>query len=183
MKKSLILGLLLTLFTSSSFATQVDILTNKGTIRVDLADESAPKTVSNFLKYVDDGFYNGTIFHRVIKGFMIQGGGFTPDMGKKDTRPPVPYEGDNGLYNDRGTLAMARTRDPDSATAQFFVNQVTNPFLNHGARGGAGYTVFGTIIQGMDIIDEIADVSTHRVGPYSDVPESPVLIEKVIRVK
>jgi Peptidyl-prolyl cis-trans isomerase (rotamase) - cyclophilin family len=139
--------------------------------------------VANFLKYVDDGFYDGTIFHRVMKGFMIQGGGFTQDMGKKSTRPPVPYEGNNGLYNDRGTIAMARTQNANSATSQFFINQVTNPFLNHGARGGAGYTVFGDVIQGMDIIDNIADVSTHNVGPYSNVPKSPVIIEKVVRVK
>lgn len=182
MKKSLLAGLILTTLSSVSLATEVDINTTLGTIRVDLDDNAAPQTVENFLTYVDEGFYNDVIFHRVIKGFMIQGGGFKQDMDRKKTHHAIPYEGDNGLYNDRGTIAMARTQDPNSATSQFFINQVDNAFLNHGARGGAGYTVFGHVISGMEVVDAIGDVNTRNVGPYQNVPATPVIIESVTRV-
>ncbi|WP_417527231.1 peptidylprolyl isomerase [Marinomonas shanghaiensis] len=182
MRKSLITSLALLAFCSPVNATEVDIVTNQGTIRVDLEETAAPKTVANFLRYVDEGFYNGTIFHRVIRGFMVQGGGFTSDLERKTTHKAVAYEGDNQLANNRGTLAMARTQDPNSATSQFFINQVDNAFLNHGTRGAAGYTVFGKVISGMDIVDAISAVPTSTVGPYQNVPTTPVIIESVTRV-
>ncbi|WP_236037158.1 peptidylprolyl isomerase [Marinomonas vulgaris] len=182
MRKPLLASLALLAFCTQLQATEVDIVTNQGTIRVDLNDEQAPRTVENFLRYADDGFYDNTIFHRVIRGFMTQGGGFTEDLERKSTRRAISYEGDNGLANNRGTLAMARTQNPDSATSQFFINQVDNTFLNHGARGGAGYTVFGKVISGMDVVDSISAVDTHTVGPYQNVPTTPVIIESVTRV-
>lgn len=183
MRKSIITGLALLAFCSSIQATEVDIVTNQGKIRVDLKDEAAPKTVENFLRYVEEGFYENTIFHRVIRGFMIQGGGFTEDLGRKETHNPVMYEGDNGLANIRGTLAMARTQNPNSATSQFFINHVDNAFLNHGARnGGAGYTVFGEVISGMEVVDAIAASTTTTIGPYQNVPNTPVIIESITRV-
>ncbi len=182
MKKSLIAGLLLSTLSMPSLATEVDIKTSMGDIRVELADDAAPQTVENFLRYVDESFYNDVIFHRVINGFMIQGGGFKEDLDRKQTRHAIPYEGNNGLYNDRGTLAMARTQDPNSATSQFFINLVDNTFLNHGARGAAGYTVFGRVTEGMDVVDQIAKVPTRTVGPYQNVPNTPVIIESVTRV-
>ncbi|MBJ7555268.1 peptidylprolyl isomerase [Marinomonas spartinae] len=183
MRKTLITGLILTsLCLLQANATEVDIQTNKGTIRVDLNDKAAPKTVKNFLNYVDQGFYNGTIFHRVIPGFMIQGGGFTKDLKQKATHAPIDYEGDNGLPNNRGTIAMARTQDPNSATSQFFINLKDNDFLNDGASGGPGYTVFGHVISGMAVVDDIANVPTKSVGPYRNVPTSPVIIKSIKRV-
>ncbi|MCV2401350.1 peptidylprolyl isomerase [Marinomonas sp. C2222] len=182
MRKLILTGITLFAFCIQAEAVEVDIATTKGTIRIDLNEEAAPKTVANFLRYVDEGFYNDTIFHRVIRGFMVQGGGFTEDMGRKKTHQAVAYEGQNGLANNRGTLAMARTQDPNSATAQFFINHVDNPFLNHGARGGAGYTVFGQVVLGMDIVDSIAGVPTANVGPYQNVPKEPVIIKSVVRV-
>lgn len=182
MRKSIITGLVLLAFCSHLHAIEVDIVTNQGTFRVDLDDEAAPKTVANFLRYVDEGFYENTIFHRVIRGFMVQGGGFTEDLARKTTHQAVAYEGDNGLANNRGTLAMARTQSPNSATSQFFINHVDNAFLNHGVRGGAGYTVFGKVISGMEVVDAIAAVSTSNVGPYQNVPTTPVTIESVVRV-
>lgn len=183
MRKSIITGLALLAFCSSIQATEVDIVTNQGKIRVDLKDEAAPKTVENFLRYVEEGFYENTIFHRVIRGFMIQGGGFTEDLGRKETHKPVMYEGNNGLANIRGTLAMARTQSPNSATSQFFINHVDNAFLNHGARnGGAGYTVFGEVISGMEVVDAIAASTTTTIGPYQNVPNTPVIIESITRV-
>ncbi|SBS26589.1 Peptidyl-prolyl cis-trans isomerase A precursor [Marinomonas spartinae] len=183
MRKTLITGLILTsLCLLQANATEVDIQTNKGNIRVDLNDKAAPKTVKNFLNYVDQGFYNDTIFHRVIPGFMIQGGGFTKDLKQKATHAPIAYEGDNGLSNNRGTIAMARTQDPNSATSQFFINLKDNDFLNDGARGGPGYTVFGHVISGMTVVDDIANVSTKSVGPYRNVPTSPVIIKSIKRV-
>ncbi|BFM49273.1 peptidylprolyl isomerase [Marinomonas sp. THO17] len=180
--------LIITAFTLLAFsiqaqATQVDIVTSQGTIRVDLNEQAAPKTVANFLRYVDEGFYDNTIFHRVIRGFMIQGGGFTKDMERKSTHKAVAYEGDNGLANNRGTLAMARTQDPNSATSQFFINQVDNSFLNHGARGGAGYTVFGNVVTGMEVIDNIAVTDTRNLGPFQNVPSTPIMIESITRVE
>ena len=182
MRKSIITSLALLALCSQVNATEVDIVTNQGTIRVDLNDEAAPKSVANFLRYADEGFYDQTIFHRVIRGFMVQGGGFTKDLERKTTHKAVAYEGDNGLANNRGTIAMARTQDPNSATSQFFINQVDNTFLNDGARGAAGYTVFGEVVSGMDIVDTISAVPTSNVGPYQNVPKTPVIIETIKRV-
>lgn len=162
--------------------TQVRLDTSMGPITLELADKQAPKSVENFLAYVRDGFYNGTVFHRVIDGFMIQGGGFTPDFQQKPTRAPIPNEADNGLKNRRGTVAMARTGDPNSATAQFFINVKDNAFLDH--RGptpqGWGYAVFGKVIDGMDVVDKIRQTPTGSGGPggrFSDVPVTPIVIE------
>ncbi|HZQ75299.1 MAG TPA: peptidylprolyl isomerase [Burkholderiales bacterium] len=156
---------------------QVDLKTSMGTMRLELYPEKAPKTVENFLKYVRDGQYNGTIFHRVIPGFMIQGGGFTPDLKQKPTRPPVPIESKNGLKNDVGTIAMARTSDPNSATSQFFINVNNNSFLNYPGQDGNGYTVFGKVVDGMDVVNKIAAVPTGNKGMHQNVPNQPVLIE------
>ncbi len=152
--------------------------TTSGDILVELYPDKAPETVANFLKYVDDGFYNNTIFHRVIPGFMIQGGGLTARMQQKDTSAPIKNEADNGLRNDRGTIAMARTMDPHSATAQFFINLVDNDFLNFQAPSGNGwgYCVFGRVTEGMDVVDKIAKVKTTTVGMYQDVPSDLVVI-------
>jgi len=152
--------------------------TTSGDILVELYPDKAPETVANFLKYVDDGFYNNTIFHRVIPGFMIQGGGLTARMQQKDTSAPIKNEADNGLKNDRGTIAMARTMDPHSATAQFFINLVDNDFLNSQAPSGNGwgYCVFGRVTEGMDVVDKIAKVKTTTVGMYQDVPSDLVVI-------
>ncbi|REG82975.1 peptidylprolyl isomerase [Marinomonas pollencensis] len=182
MRKTLIVSLIFTALCSQANATEVDITTNHGNIRLDLNDNAAPKTVKNFLTYVDEGFYNGTIFHRVIPGFMIQGGGFTADMTQKTTHAPVPYEGNNGLDNKRGTIAMARTQNPNSATSQFFINEKDNAFLNDGARGAAGYTVFGHVVSGMEVVDAISTQPTHSVGPYQNVPSTSVVIESIKRV-
>ena len=160
---------------------QVRLDTSLGPIILELADDKAPKTVDNFLAYARDGFYNGTIFHRVIDGFMIQGGGFTADFQQKPTRAPVPNEADNGLKNLRGTIAMARTSDPHSATAQFFINVKDNDFLDH--RGptsqGWGYCVFGRVVAGMDVVDAIAKVPTTARRGHQDVPVDDVMITKV----
>ena len=157
------------------------IETSMGTISVELDDERAPATVENFVKYAADGFYDGTIFHRVIDGFMIQGGGFTRDMNQKDTRGPIRIESMNGLKNLRGTIAMARTMVPDSATSQFFINLVDNGFLNFTAptQSGYGYAVFGKVTDGMEVVDRIAKVRTGFSGPHQNVPEEPVVIRKV----
>ncbi|HET8869396.1 MAG TPA: peptidylprolyl isomerase [Aquabacterium sp.] len=166
--------------TAQALAQNVKITTSQGDIVVQLDAAKAPKTVDNFLQYVKSGHYNGTIFHRVIDGFMIQGGGFTPDMQQKPTRAPIPLESRNGLSNLRGTIAMARTSVPDSATAQFFINVKDNGFLD-AARSpdGNGYTVFGKVVQGMDVVDKIRRVDTTQRGPFSDVPVQPVLIKQV----
>ncbi len=152
------------------------LVTTFGNITVELDREKAPKTVDNFVQYVNEGHYNGTTFHRVIDGFMVQGGGFTADMRQKPTRAPVMNEADNGLANDRGTIAMARTGDPHSATAQFFINTVDNDFLNHTSKtpNGWGYTVFGRVTDGMDVVDRIAKV---RTG-FNDMPVQTVLIKE-----
>jgi len=160
----------------------VHIMTNMGEIVVELDHQKAPVTVENFVKYVQSGFYDGTIFHRVIPSFMIQGGGYTEDFDKKPTQPPIKNEADNGLKNDRGTIAMARTMDPNSATAQFFINLVDNNFLNYKSptMEGWGYTVFGKVIKGMDVVDSIAAEPTGRGGPFpKDVPQKTVVITKV----
>lgn len=162
---------------------QVLMKTNKGDILLALDADKAPKTVENFLRYVDEGFYDGTVFHRVIEGFMIQGGGYTVDMKKKPTHDPIPNEADNGLKNRRGTIAMARTSDPNSATAQFFINHVNNPNLDHPGHDGWGYAVFGKVIDGMEVVDTIATVPTGRHGPMRNVPREPVVIQSVRRVE
>ena len=155
--------------------------TSMGTISLELDDNLAPATVENFVKYAADGFYDGTIFHRVIDGFMIQGGGFTRDMNQKDTRAPIRIESMNGLKNLRGTIAMARTMVPDSATSQFFINLVDNGFLDFTAptESGYGYAVFGKVTDGMEVVDRIAKVRTGFSGPHQNVPEEPVVIRKV----
>lgn len=154
--------------------------TSKGPIVIELFAKEAPKTVENFLEYTRSGFYDGTVFHRVIPGFVIQGGGFTADMTQKATRPPIPNEADNGIKNSRGTLSMARTSDPNSATSQFFINLVDNQALDHRSKSpaGWGYAVFGKVVEGMNVVDEIAKVQTGRRGPHSDVPVEPVVVEK-----
>jgi peptidyl-prolyl cis-trans isomerase B (cyclophilin B) len=160
----------------------IELHTGKGVIVVELDHEKAPATAANFKKYVEDGFYDGTIFHRVIPNFMIQGGGMTPDMKEKETRAPIRNEADNGLVNAQYTIAMARTNDPHSATAQFFINSRDNAFLNHKAPsgGGWGYCVFGKVIEGSDVVDAIEKVKTHSVGFHEDVPVEPILIEKAV---
>jgi cyclophilin family peptidyl-prolyl cis-trans isomerase len=155
----------------------VELDTSMGEIVIELNEEAAPVTVKNFLQYVEDGFFDGTIFHRVIPSFMIQGGGFTANMQRKATQPAVVNEAANGLKNDKGTVAMARTNDPDSATSQFFINHKDNEFLNYTGPGNPGYAVFGKVVQGMDVVDKIAAVKTTRTGPYSDVPVEPVVIK------
>jgi cyclophilin family peptidyl-prolyl cis-trans isomerase len=158
----------------------VTLTTSLGAIEIDLFDDAAPGTVENFLQYVDDGFFDGTIFHRVIPGFMVQGGGMTTDMKEKKTRDPIQNEAENGKKNVRGTLAMARTSDIHSATAQFFINLSDNNFLDHGSRD-FGYAVFGRVTTGMDVVDRIAAVPTGRKGHHNDVPVDPVTIEKAVR--
>ncbi len=162
----------------------VIIHTTLGDIKVELNSEKAPVTVFNFLKYVDSGFYNGTIFHRVIDGFMIQGGGFTRDMEQKPTRAPIQNEAHNGMKNERGTIALARTQQIHSATSQFFINVVDNDFLNYSAPTpqGYGYCVFGRVVEGMDVVDRIKTVPTRNMGPFQNVPVEPVEITSVERV-
>ncbi len=157
--------------------------TSMGKIRLELFPEKAPLTVASFLQYVDSQFYQNTIFHRVIPGFMIQGGGFTEGMEQKETLPPVKNEADNGLSNNRGTLAMARTQVIDSATSQFFINLVDNDFLNHQDESvqGYGYCVFGHVIEGMEVVDQIANVPTGNVSYFQNVPEMNITILKVYR--
>ena len=165
---------------TATAGTLVKMQTNLGDIVIELDDEKAPKTVANFLGYVNDGFYNGTIFHRVIDGFMIQGGGFTENLQKKGTKAPIENEANNGLKNMRGTIAMARTGAPHSATAQFFINVVNNDFLNYRSSTprGWGYTVFGNVVQGIEVVDKIRKIPTGPGGPFpKDVPQSPVVIE------
>jgi len=159
--------------------------TSKGEIILELLPAQAPETVKNFLAYVDENFYDGTIFHRVIPNFMIQGGGFTADMKQKPTRAPIKNEADNGLRNERGTIAMARTNDPHSATSQFFINSVDNDFLNHKSKTpqGWGYAVFGRVTGGMEILDAISMVKTDSRGMFRDVPVEPVVINSARRVK
>lgn len=161
----------------------VIIETNKGTITVELDAAKAPLSVANFLKYVDEKFYDGTIFHRVIANFMIQGGGFTQQMARKETHAPIKIESSNGLKNDRGTIAMARTGDPNSATSQFFINHKNNDFLNYrdNSMQGIGYTVFGKVTSGLDVVDAIAAVRTTMAAGMQDVPAEPVVIQSIRR--
>ena len=162
---------------------QILLETTSGDILLELDADKAPKTVENFLKYVDEGFYDNTIFHRVIPGFMIQGGGMDAKMREKATHEPITNEADNGLKNERGAIAMARTADPHSASAQFFINHADNAFLNHSepSQDGWGYAVFGKVIDGMDVVDKIAKVKTRSQGIHSDVPVDMVLITKASR--
>jgi peptidyl-prolyl cis-trans isomerase A (cyclophilin A) len=163
----------------AAWAQKVKLQTSMGDIVIELAPDKAPKTVDNFLQYVRAGHYDGTVFHRVIKDFMIQGGGMQPDLKEKPTRAAIPLESRNGLSNVRGSVAMARTMVPDSATAQFFINVVDNSFLDQpNARDGNGYAVFGKVVGGMDIVDKIRQVPTGNKGPHQDVPLQPVLINK-----
>jgi peptidyl-prolyl cis-trans isomerase B (cyclophilin B) len=156
----------------------VELETNMGAIVIELNEEKAPKTVENFLNYVKSGQYDGTIFHRIIDGFMIQGGGMDAEMNEKPTNAPIENEADNGLRNDKGTIAMARTQDPHSATSQFFINVKDNDFLNHTGKNmqGWGYTVFGKVTSGMDVIEKMKGVPTGRFGMHADVPKEPVVI-------
>jgi len=165
--------------TDAQAPAKVLLKTSLGDITLELYADKAPKSVENFLTYVKLGFYDGTVFHRVIANFMIQGGGFTPDLRQKKTRAPVANESKNGLSNLRGTLAMARTADPNSATAQFFINTVDNPRLDYAGDANPGYCVFGKVVSGLDVVDKIRAVQTGAQGPFpSDVPTTAVLIEK-----
>ena len=170
---------------SEDINPKVELETSKGSIVLELYVDNAPETVKNFMAYVDANYYDGTIFHRVIPNFMIQGGGFTPDMKRKTTRAPIKNEADKGLKNDRGTIAMARTGDPHSATAQFFINTNNNDFLNHRdkTQQGWGYAAFGRVVEGMQTVDAISAVKTRAVGGFRDVPEEPVVIISARRIK
>ncbi|MBP8308600.1 MAG: peptidyl-prolyl cis-trans isomerase [Burkholderiaceae bacterium] len=190
LKKLPLIGALVMTLSMSDGASaanpQVAIKTSMGEIVVELYPDKAPKSVENFLQYTRDGFYAGTVFHRVIGGFMIQGGGFTGEFykgvqgfGQKKTRAPIAIESQNGLKNDRGWLAMARTSDPNSATAQFFINTVDNAGLNHPQPDGHGYAVFGKVVKGMEVVDAIRGVPTTTKGPFRDVPAEPVTIDSV----
>ncbi|BCD98510.1 peptidylprolyl isomerase [Marinagarivorans cellulosilyticus] len=159
----------------------ITLHTNYGDIELELDFDKAPKSAANFKQYAEDGFYNGTIFHRVINNFMIQGGGFDENMSQKKTRDTIENEADNGLKNDTGTIAMARTADPHSATAQFFINVADNDFLNHSSKTsqGWGYAVFGKVTNGMDVVEKLKTVKTGSAGPHQDVPAEAVVIERV----
>ena len=175
--RSLLLTSLLALSLNAFAQPTVEIKTNKGSIIVELNQEKAPNTVANFVKYANDGFYTGTVFHRVISGFMIQGGGLDKNLNEKETRAPIKNEADNGLANNIGTIAMARTNDPHSASSQFFINVANNAFLNHTEKSdrGWGYTVFGKVVKGMDVVDKIAKIPTDG----GDVPTQTIVIESV----
>ncbi len=167
-------------------AIQVKMTTSLGAVTIELDSAKAPKSVANFLRYVDEGFYDNTIFHRVIPDFMIQGGGFATNLQQKETHAPIDNEADNGLKNSRGTIAMARTGDPHSATAQFFINHKDNDFLDHSGKTprGWGYAVFGHVIQGMNVVDKIATTPTrNRGGAFQNTPSSPVIIQSIRRVQ
>lgn len=169
------------LLASSSLAfatTEVTIKTNLGTMELELDEQKAPISVANFISYVKSGVYNGTVFHRVIPGFMIQGGGFTASLQPKPVNSPIKNEADNGLRNLRGTIAMARTAEQDSATSQFFINVSDNAFLDHGQRD-FGYAVFGKVIKGLDVVDKISQVATTSSGAFQNVPVKPILINSV----
>ena len=159
----------------------VRLSTSEGEIRIGLDADKAPKSVANFVQYVKSGHYNGLIFHLVIENFMIQGGGFTKDLQQRPTKPPIPLESRNGLKNLRGTLAMARTSDPNSATSQFFINTVDNAFLDaENSRDGNGYAVFGLVLEGMDVVDKIRATPTTAQGPHQNLPQTPITITKAL---
>lgn len=180
MKKLIGIFAALTLSTATVWAAPtLELQTSQGKIVVELDAQKAPKSAANFLQYAREGFYAGTIFHRVIPGFMIQGGGFDQKMNQKKPHAPIENEAKNGLKNLRGTLAMARTNDPHSATAQFFINHRDNGPLDYPSRDGWGYAVFGKVIEGMDVVDKIARIPTGSAGMHSDVPQVPVIIENV----
>ncbi len=187
--RNIVLAMMLFLTTTYSFATEnkmsetqnkVKLTTNLGEIVIQLNVEKAPISTENFLTYVKEGFYSGTIFHRIIPGFMAQGGGFDADFNQKEVHASIKNEADNGLKNTRGTLAMARTPDPDSATAQFFINYKDNSFLDYSAptQNGWGYAVFAEVIEGMDVVDAMADAPTANRGGHQDVPKESIIIEK-----
>lgn len=179
-KKSIVVAASALMLASASAAPIVEIITNKGTIVVDLDSKAAPKTVENFLNYTQSGFYKGTIFHRVIDGFMIQGGGFTADMKQKTTNAPIKNEAANGLKNDKYTIAMARTSEPNSATSQFFINTNNNAPLNYSPQPmGDGYAVFGKVIKGMEVVDSINKTRTAYKYGYADVPTEAIVIQDV----
>ena len=180
-KNLLLCGLLLSASLNAIAAPSVEFQTSQGNFTVELYPEKAPKTVANFLQYVKDGFYENTIFHRVINHFMIQGGGFERDLSEKSTRAPIANEASNGLLNELGTIAMARTADPDSATAQFFVNLTDNQFLNYVSPDPdqIGYCVFGKVTSGIEVVQKIGLVQTNTVGRNSDVPVKPIIIKSV----
>jgi peptidyl-prolyl cis-trans isomerase A (cyclophilin A) len=157
--------------------------TSQGDVTIELQHDKAPKSVENFLQYVRDGFYSNTIFHRVIDGFMVQGGGFTADMAQKTTRAPIPLESQNGLKNEIGTVAMARTSNPNSATAQFFINTVNNSNLNYPQPDGFGYAVFGKVVKGMDVIEKISKTPTEFKGMMRDVPSTPIVIQSITMIE
>ena len=192
--RTFIFSMMLLLTSTLSFATEnkmsdtsskVKLTTSLGEIVIQLNPEKAPISSANFLTYVNEGFYNGTIFHRIIPGFMAQGGGFDTDFNQKAVHDPIKNEADNGLSNKRGTIAMARTNVPDSATAQFFINYKDNSFLNYSSptTSGWGYAVFGEVIEGMDIVDEMAKQPTGNRGGHQDVPQTNIVIEKAEVIK
>ena len=179
MKTRLAIALCAALVCAPALAQKVRLATSLGDIVVELDKEKAPKTVDNFLQYVKAGHYDGTVFHRVIDNFMIQGGGMKPDLSEKPTKAPIPLESRSGLTNLRGTLAMARTQDPNSATAQFFINLKDNAFLDQAnSRDGNGYAVFGKVVAGMDVVDKIRAVPTGNKGAHQNVPLEPVTLKK-----
>jgi len=179
LKKLFLIAAGLALSFAALAAPGVEMQTSLGTIVIELDAAKAPKTVENFLKYAKDGFYDGTVFHRVIDGFMIQGGGFAKDMSEKTTAGPVVNESKDGLQNRRGTIAMARRPDPNSATSQFFINLIDNSSQLDYPKNGGGYAVFGKVVQGMEVVDKIAKVATGNRGPFQNVPLDPVVIQSV----
>ena len=181
----LIFLVLISILNANAADIKIEMRTNMGNIVLELYPDKAPRTVENFLQYIEDGFYKNTIFHRVIPNFMIQGGGFDTALNQKTTRSPIQNEAANGLKNEVGTLAMARTPDPHSAAAQFFINVASNGFLNYKApnQNGYGYTVFGKVIDGIDIVHKIASIPTGSGGPFSsDVPKTSVIIENIVKL-
>ena len=178
-KKISLLAAALSLSVAAWAGPKVEMQTSLGRIVIELDDAKAPGSTKNFLAYVQDGFYNGTVFHRVIPNFMIQGGGFTADLTQKPTKAPIQNEAKNGLKNARGTIAMARTQDPHSATAQFFINHIDNVMLDYPSRDGWGYAVFGKVTEGMDVVDKIAQVRAGNRGMHQNVPVEPVVIQSV----
>ena len=179
LKKVSLLAAGLILSVAAWAGPKVEMQTSLGKIVIELDEAKAPVSAKNFVGYVQDGFYNGTVFHRVIPGFMIQGGGFTADMAQKTAKAPIQNEAKNGLKNARGTIAMARTGDPHSATAQFFINHADNVPLDYPSRDGWGYAVFGKVTEGMDVVDKIAQVRTGNRGGHQNVPQEPVVIQSV----